>query len=84
MKVLNMEAFVLRLAPDWCRNDIKDLDKNWRGKPIGMDMYPAHAFTEINTFIYYAPVELCLTSSSKYIRECKRWFLEQEKVSKGT
>jgi hypothetical protein len=52
-------------------------DWTWSGKPLAGHATPL--CEQINALIKDHPLEMCLTSPSEYIRECKKWYESQKK-----
>jgi hypothetical protein len=68
-------------------NEITRLDSiedwDWYDKPLSysfaaVTLWPSHStWLDVDLLIFEAPPEDCFKSKSKYIVECKKWFLSQ-------
>ena len=48
----------------------------WSGKPS----YECLMYRIVNREVFAAPIAECLTSPSEYVRECKKYFMEEERI----
>mgnify|MGYP001548531593 CR=1 FL=1 len=59
-------------------------DQKWRGRPMdglmGIPIMNEQQRVQMHDFIERAPLEVCLTSPSEYIREYRKWYEENRNV----